>query len=159
MDKIEKMEKITEEWEKAINNAEDRVAAMFGATEESDKTFNAMWDYARKNGFVNPLTGTITDRPVIKIYANYGVLSSERKIVYTYSSKASEIFDEIYIEIPAGFKVYDQSDGIGIILSADEGYDYTVDELLKNVGDAPVFCYVGKDGGYRAIKCRVVEIV
>lgn len=159
MDKIEKMDLLCKTWDDMSDGNKYGIAAMFGVTEESEKAFNEMWDYAKNNGFVNPFTGTITDRPVIKIYANYGVISSEKKTVYTYSSKGFEICDEIYIEIPEGFKVYDQADGIGIILSADEGYDYTVDELLKNVGDAPAFCYVGKDGGYRTIKCRVVEIV
>lgn len=154
MDKIEKMQELVKKWEKYSNES---VASMFGVTKESGEAFEKMWDYAKRNGFVNPITGTITDRPVIKIYANYGVLSHEKETVYTYSSKQSEFCDEMYIEIPEGFKVYNHEDGIDIILSTDEGYDYAVDELLKNVGDSPTFAYVGKDGGYRSIKCKVLE--
>ena len=159
MDKIEKMQELVKEFEKASDGTQNGIAAMFGATEESSNAFNEMWDYARENGFVNPFTKTITDRPVIKIYANYGVLPHEKETVYTYSSKQSEICEELYIEIPEGFKVYEQVDGAGTILSADEGYDYTVDELLKNVGGSPAFAYVGKDGGYRTFKCRILEEV
>lgn len=154
MDKIEKMQELVKDWEKSSNES---VSAMFGATQESGEAFEKMWDYAKRNGFVNPITGTITERPVIKIYANHGVLAHEKETVYTYSNRQSKFCDEIYIEIPEGFKVYDQADGIGIILSADEGYDYVVDELLKNVGDSPAFAYVGKDGGHRTIKCKVLE--
>ncbi len=106
---------------------------------------------------LNPFTKTITDRPIIKIYANYGVLAHEKTTVYTYANNASEIYDEIYIEIPEGFKVYEQADGIGIILSADKGYDYTVDDLLRNVGGTPAFVYVGKDGRRRTSKCKILE--
>lgn len=118
---------------------------------------DAMWDFARKNGFVNPYTGTITDRPVLRIYANYGVLSHEKQVVYTYANTISDIYEEVYVEVPEGFKVYDSADGLSIIISASEGYDYMVDELLKNVGGVPAFVYVGKDGGHRTVKCRVLE--
>ena len=153
MDKLEKMQELVKEFEKY------GVDAMFGTTEESANAANEMWDYARDNGFVNPFTNTITDRPVLMIYANYGLLAHEKEAVYTYSSKQSEICEELYIEIPEGFKIYEQTGGTGIILNAEEGYDYTVDELLKNVGGSPAFAYVGKDGGYRTFKCRVLEEV
>lgn len=168
MDKIEKMEQLVKAWEKASNGVENGIAAMFGATEESEAAFNQMWDYARKNGFVDPFTSTITERPILKIYANSGVLAHEKQTVYTYANKESDVCEEIYIEVPEGFKVYDQSDGMGIILSTDDGYDYTVDELLGNindapvltkVNDAPVFKYVGKDGGHRTFKCKVLEAI
>lgn len=157
MDKIEKMAQLVKEWEKASNGVENGIVAMFGVIEESGNALEEMWDYARKNGFVNPFTKTITDRPILEIYANHGVLSHEKDAVYTYANKQSEITDKLYIEIPKGFKVYEQADGTEIILSADEGYDYTVDELLENVGNSPAFVYVGKDGGYRTFKCRVLE--
>ena len=157
MDKIEKMAQLVKELEKASNGVENGIAAMFGATEESGAAFNQMWDYARKNGFVDPITGTITERPILKIYANFGVLAHEKQTVYTYASKQSEVYEEIYIEVLEGFKVYDQEAGTGIVLSADEGYDYSVDELLKNVGGAPAFVYIGKDGGYRTFNSRVLE--
>lgn len=158
MDKIEKMAQLVKKWEKASNETENGIIAMFGTTEESGKALNAMWDYAKKNGFVNPFTKTLTDRPILKIYSNYRVLGI-REVVYTYASHQLDIFDELYIEIPEGFKIYDQAAGIGLIISTDEGYDYTVDELLKNVDDTPAFAYVGKDGGYRTIKCKVLEEV
>ncbi len=158
MDKIEKMQELVKEFKKASDVTKNGIAAMFLETEESSNAFNKMWDYARENGFVNPFTKTTTDRPVIKIYANYGVLSHEKEAVYTYANCA-DTYDELYIEIPEGFKVYENADGEGIILSTDEGYDYTVDELLRNVGDAPAFAYVGKDGGYRTFKCRILEEV
>lgn len=154
MDKIKKMHKLVQEWQKLSSES---VSAMFGSTQESGEAFEKMWDYAKRNGFVNPITGTITDCPVIKIYANHGVLSREKETVYTYSNKKSEFFDEIYIEIPESFKVYNQEGGTEIILSADGGYDYTVDELLKNVGDSPAFSYIGKNGVYHTIKCKVLE--
>ncbi len=158
MDKIEKMAQLVKEWEKASNSAENGIAAMFGTTEESAGSYEKMWNYAKNNGFINPFTGTITDRPILKIYANYKLLGS-RGIVYTYASQQSDIFDELYIEIPEGFNVYDQADGMGLIISADEGYDYEVDELLTNASDNPAFVYVGKDGRYCTIKCKVLEEV
>lgn len=157
MDKIEKMAQLVKKNTEASDGQKHGIAAMFGATEESAKAFNEMWEYARKNGFVNPFTKTITNRPILKIYANYGVLASEKKAVYSYSNPITEINDELYIEIPGGFKVYDSTNSAEIILSTEDGYDYTVDELLKNVGDAPSFVYVGKDGGYRTIKCMVLQ--
>lgn len=153
MDKIEKMAQLVRDYEKASNGAE----TMFELTEESGKAFDQMWDYAKNNGFVNPFTETLTDRPVIKIYANYGVLSHEKETVFTYANNVSEIYDEIYIEIPEKFKVYGNDSDTEILLSANDGYDYTVDELIKNIGDVPSFVYVGKDGGYRTIKCKVLD--
>ncbi len=56
MDKVEKMKELIRDWEAIkVRSAAD----MCCATEESEKIFAEMWDFARENGFVDE-NGTIS---------------------------------------------------------------------------------------------------
>lgn len=75
---------------------------------------------------------------IISIYKSYGVLAHEKEPVYTYGNPASEIYDVASVEIPEAFKpreaVHIASDTILVHVG---GYDYLINEVLTNAGDAP----------------------
>lgn len=83
-----------------------------------------------------------------QIFRNYGVLSAEKRSVYTYggSHPRSTCADEVRVFLP-------ENDNFGIFLSESGelrvssawGWDYEISEVLQ--GDLkPCFCAVDKDG-------------
>lgn len=72
---------------------------------------------------------------IISIYKSYGVLAHEKEPVYTYGNPASEIYDVVSVEIPETFSPCEAvNDNILVHVG---GYDYLINEVLTNAGDAP----------------------
>lgn len=72
---------------------------------------------------------------IISIYKSYGVLAHEKEPVYTYGNPASEIYDVVSVEIPETFSPCEAvNDNILVHVG---GYDYLINEVLTNAGEAP----------------------
>lgn len=67
----------------------------------------------------------------INIYSNYGCLSAEKSIIYTYgnTNETAVCSDKITVKIPEGWETYESVAG-ETILTAPCGKNYTVHELL-----------------------------
>lgn len=74
----------------------------------------------------------------IKLYKNYGVLSSEFLPVYTYSCPCGVCHDQIDVLLPDGWDVVDSSFPGGVLLVAPWGrcYDVDLDKCFLS-GDSP----------------------
>lgn len=79
----------------------------------------------------------------VKIYANYGILGKEKKIVYGVCH--SEIYDEVEIEIPDGFELY-QNSWEAECIKVPCGDSYMLSELLAEKNNAPCFKWYDKNG-------------
>ena len=88
---------------------------------------------------------------IISIYKSYGVLAHEKEPVYTYGNPASEIYDVVSVEIPETFKPCEAvNDNILVHVG---GYDYLINEVLTNVGDAPALgWWDGEKDVYRILR-------
>lgn len=73
----------------------------------------------------------------ITIYKSYGVLSHEKQPVYSYGSPASEIYDEITVELPGYIGVNDYGEPMVDI----DGKRYLLSEVLRNYGDKPALLW------------------
>lgn len=70
----------------------------------------------------------------IKIYKSYNVLAHEKQPAYSVDTPASDIYDEIVVEIPVPtWKNY--MGEIGVTL---DGVDYLLSQVLTNYGEKPV---------------------
>ena len=78
MSKREKMKELMDKWDSVSVRS---IADMCAATEESSEIFNEMWDFAKKNGFVNKNGVIFLNNESIEIYKNYGCLAHEKMIV------------------------------------------------------------------------------
>ena len=73
----------------------------------------------------------------IKIYKSYGVLAHEKKPVYSLNTPASDIYDEITVDIP--FPIWhNYMDEIGVTI---DGIDLLLGQVLTNWGDAPAIVW------------------
>lgn len=91
----------------------------------------------------------------IKIFANYGVLAAEKRIVYTYGNPqpTAVTWDEITVEIPDGWDYYESEWGFGIV-TAPWGQNYEINQILG--GDkSPVFSALDKNGKGHRVKLKV----
>lgn len=91
-------------------------------------------------------------------FANYGVLTQEKQVVFTAGNPADSAVtsDKVKIELPEGF-------GCGhnsiqeLIITAPNGIDYTASEILWSYGDKPVMIwYEGNDE--RRAECNYQKI-
>nr|DAG80906.1 MAG TPA: hypothetical protein [Caudoviricetes sp.] len=80
----------------------------------------------------------------IKIYCNYGVLSAEKRNVYTYGNPDSTAacWDEITVETPEGWETYENYMG-ELMVTAPWGANYTINEVLEG-NEKP--CFTAYDG-------------
>lgn len=67
----------------------------------------------------------------IKIYENYGVLSAEKRRVYTFGGPHTRAATaaEMYVEIPEGWGYWENNAGCGMV-TAPWGTTYGVSEVL-----------------------------
>ena len=69
----------------------------------------------------------------IKIYCNYGVLSAERRNVYTYGAphSAATCWDEMTVEIPEDWEAFEDAIG-NLMVTAPWGWNYEINEVLSD---------------------------
>lgn len=72
------------------------------------------------------------------IYKSYGVLAHEKQPVYTFDRPVSEIYEEISVLVPDGWRVAENTYGETIVESP-HGIYYLGQEILTTWGDAPAF--------------------
>lgn len=68
----------------------------------------------------------------IKIYCNYGVLSAERRNVYTYGAphSAATCWEEMAVEIPEDWEAFEDAIG-NLMVTAPWGWTYEINEVLS----------------------------
>ena len=68
----------------------------------------------------------------IKIYCNYGILTAEKRNVYTYGAphSAATCWDEMTAEIPEGWEEFENATG-NLMVTAPLGWTYEVNEVLS----------------------------
>lgn len=122
------MKELMDKWDSVSVRS---IADMCAATEESSEIFNEMWDFAKKNGFVNKNGVIFLNNESIEIYKNYGCLAHEKMIVYTYGSpeETAKCYDKITVKIPDGWETFENYMG-ETILTAPLGKNYTIHEVL-----------------------------
>ena len=87
----------------------------------------------------------------IKIYKSYGVLAHEKQPFYSVSAPASNIYDEIKVEMPCN--VCESASGEPYVTLG--GVDYLVRESLTNWGDDPALVWYEADGKHH----RLLKVV
>ena len=91
----------------------------------------------------------------INIFANYGVLAAEKRIIYTFGNPqpTAVTWDEMTVEIPDGWDYYKSEWGLGMV-TAPWGQTYEINEVLG--GDkSPIFQAVDKDCKWHRVKLKV----
>lgn len=75
-----------------------------------------------------------------KIFANYGVLGAEKRIVYSCITPCSDIYDEIFVQLPENdsFTLYENYIG-DLMVEATWGDSYTIHDVLNDLHDRPLF--------------------
>lgn len=76
----------------------------------------------------------------MKVYKSYGVLAHEKQPVYTVGRPASDIYDEVNVDLPSGWEIAPNAYGETLICSPD-GVTYLANEILSNWGDAPALIW------------------
>lgn len=89
-----------------------------------------------------------------KIYCNYGVLSAEKRKVYTYGAEASTAVcsDEMLVRLPenAWFNIYETQIG-KLAVETSWGSKYDINEVLQG-DETPSFYAVDNSGeGHRVL--------
>lgn len=69
----------------------------------------------------------------IKVYANYGVLGAEKRVVY--SEGYGEIYDTVTLILPEGWKTIDLVVGKG--LESPWGEIFQINEAIRSINDEP----------------------
>ena len=88
-----------------------------------------------------------------KIYKSYGVLSHEKKPFYSECAPASDIFEQITVEIPYP-TWYTIQDKLGVTI---DGVDYLLSDVLTNCGDAPALVWVDGNRVNHHKKLNVID--
>lgn len=93
----------------------------------------------------------------MKIYKNYGCLSAEKRIVYTYGAvePTAVTYEEIEVQLPEGWKEAENNMGNTIIVSP-EGEVFLPNELLSG-NECPCFQWIDGSRKERRIKLKVLE--
>lgn len=75
----------------------------------------------------------------IKIYRNYGVLTAEKRSVYTFCAphNTATCWDEMEVEVPENWKLYENQMGQTMV-TAPWGWNYEINEVLQG-NDNPCF--------------------
>ncbi len=91
-------------------------------------------------------------------YINYGVLSAEKRQVWTANTPhaAATCSDKVEIEIPDGWEMFETNAG-DIMLTAPWGWDYAPDEVLAG-NESPYFIVMDKDGNEKHIALKYNKI-
>lgn len=93
----------------------------------------------------------------IKIYCNYGVLTAEKRKVYTYGTPhpTAVCWDEITVETPEGWESYENYMG-KLMVTAPWGTNYTINEVLEG-NEKPCFTACDRDRKLHRTFLTVVE--
>lgn len=87
-----------------------------------------------------------------QIFKSYGVLAHEKQPFYSVSAPASDIFDQITVNLPC--KTWRNGmDEIGVTL---DGEDFLLSQVLTNWGDAPAMVWLDRTQTKRHIILEVV---
>ena len=91
----------------------------------------------------------------IKLFKNYGCLTAEKRVIYTYGSEAETAVcsDEITVAIPDGWEIYETISG-DIACKAPWGATYGVNELLEG-NDHPYFAVNDNNGKLHRVQLQV----
>ena len=84
-------------------------------------------------------------------YANYGVLSHEKQIIFTTDRPHAQakVSEEIEISLPDGWTTSENKMG-GLMICGSAG-DYMADEILSSWGDNPVLSWYDGKNSHRII--------
>lgn len=99
----------------------------------------------------------VNNMTTINIYRNYGVLSAEKRNVYTYGGQhnTATCSDEIIVEIPDGWEIYESATGNKMV-TAPWGWDYEINEVLYG-NKIPQFRALNKDGELKYFDLKEIE--
>lgn len=95
----------------------------------------------------------------INIFANYGVLTAEKRTVYTFGNPqpTAVTWDNLCVETPDGWDYYESEAGLGLV-TAPWGWTYEINEILG--GDqSPMFIAIDKNGKERRIKLKSAGVI
>lgn len=88
-----------------------------------------------------------------KIYKSYGVLAHEKKPFYSECAPASDIFEQITVEIPfPTWRNYQEKLGVTI-----DGTDYLLSDILTNWGDDPALGWADENRVKHHKKLRIID--
>lgn len=92
----------------------------------------------------------------IRIYCNYGVLSAEKRNVYTFSfpSPSATCYDEIIVEVPEGWSLGENYLGETLVESP-WGECYLIDKILHG-NKKPCFLVRDNKGNERRIPLKEI---
>ena len=92
----------------------------------------------------------------IEIYANYGVLTAEKRTVYTYGAEHpyATCSDKMTVVVPEGWELFQNYAGQTMI-SAPWGWNYDISEILR--GDEHP-CFYALDSGMKAHRVYLEEV-
>lgn len=93
-----------------------------------------------------------------KIFANYGVLAAEKRTVYSYITPCSDIYDEVYVELPENdsFSLYENYMG-DLMVETAWGDRYTIHDVLNDLHDRPVFNALENGNKWHRVYLKEVE--
>lgn len=94
----------------------------------------------------------------IEIFKNYGCLTHEKEVVYTYGAEqpTAVTSDKLTVAIPDGWELSEDEYGRAII-TAPWGWSYNPNDLLAGHMDTPMFAAHDKDNRYHSEKLKVIE--
>lgn len=83
----------------------------------------------------------------LKIFANYGCLAAEKRIVYTHGlpEATAVTSEEIEVELPQNFNVYEGKMGDLCVEYPDKS-TYLLNDVLNSRNDVPVLLLPGSEG-------------
>ena len=92
-----------------------------------------------------------------KIYANYGVLGREKRVVYSYGVPMVEANDKLIVELPENdsFKFYENSFG-DLMVETAWGHCYGINDVLQGK-ENPCFYALDRDAKGHRVNLNIVE--
>lgn len=92
-----------------------------------------------------------------KIYANYGVLGREKRVVYSYGVPMVEANDELIVELPENdsFSLYENIMG-DLMVETAWGHCYRVNDVLQGK-ENPCFYALDRDAKGHRVNLNIVE--
>ena len=91
-------------------------------------------------------------------YINYGVLSAEKRQVWTANAPhaTATCSDKVEIEVPEGWDMFETNGG-EVMFTSPWGWDYLPDEILAG-NENPYFIVVDKDGNEKRVSLKYNKI-
>ncbi len=97
------------------------------------------------------------DPKIIELFANYGCLAAEKRIVYTWGNPADGVgYDKIKVELPEGWDYGFTMTG-DMILTSPEGWDYPINDILCGNDDPTINAIDRRNGADNFIALKVVK--